>query len=234
MEPVQLERRPPLRVATLDAGRRNALDLGAVRALGDALAPDPEAPVLVLGGREDAFCAGLDDAVLGAGEAEREALLAAMGELLLAALRGPTRIVVACGGHAVAAGAMLLLAADLRVGAHGTYTVGFTEPRLGMPLPELPAVLARERLDRRRLHALTVLGRTLSPEEAVAAGFLDELVPAERLRDVALERGREIAGLSEAAYRGSVESVRGRALDRIAELVAEQCARRDAARPRAG
>ena len=64
-----------------------------------------------------------------------------MGELLLAALTGTTRIVAVCEGHAVAAGAMLLLVADVRIGARGSYTIGFTEPRLGMPLPELPAVL---------------------------------------------------------------------------------------------
>jgi len=232
MEPLRMERRPPLRLAALDAGRQNVLDLAAVRALHEALAHDPEAPVLVLGGREDAFCAGLDGATLAGSAFEREELLTAMGELLLAALESPTRIVVACGGHAVAAGAMLLLVADVRVGVRRSCTVGFTEPRLGMPLPELPALLARERLDRRRLHALTVLGRTLGPEEAVAAGFLDELVEADRLLEVACERGREIATLDEAAYLGTAASVRGRTVERIAALVAEQRARRDAAQAR--
>ncbi len=113
-----------------------------------------------------------------------------MGELLLAALDGPTRIVAACEGHAVAAGAMLLLVADVRIGAHGCYKIGFTEPRFGMPLLELPALLARERLDRRRLHASTVLGVTVGPQEAVAVGFLDEVVDPADLHSAALERAR--------------------------------------------
>jgi enoyl-CoA hydratase len=208
------------------------LGVEAARALTDALAPDPEAPMVVLGGRGDAFCAGLDGAILARGGLEREELLAAMGELLLAALSGPTRIVVACGGHAVAAGAMLLLVADLRLGAQGSYRIGFTEPRLGMPLPELPAVLARTRLDRRRLHELTVLGHTVGPEEAAAAGFLDGLVEGDDLEAAALDRGRQISELSEAAYRGTLASVWRPEIERITALVSEQIARRDAARAR--
>jgi len=206
------------------------LGIEAIRALTDTMASDPDAPVLVLSGRHDAFCAGLDGAVLARGGLEREELLAAMAQLLLAALSGPTRIVVACEGHAVAAGAMLLLVADLRIGAQGSYRIGFTEPRLGMPLPELPAVLARTRLDRRRLHELTVLGRTLGPEEAVAAGFLDGLMEPHHLETAALDRGRQMAELSDAAYRGTLASVWRPEIERITALVSEQMTRLDAAR----
>jgi enoyl-CoA hydratase len=123
---------------------------------------------------------------------------------------------------------MLLLVADLRIGARGAYKIGFTEPRMGMPLPELPALLARQRLDRRRLHELTVLGRTVDPESAAAAGFLDELVGRDELQAVALERANEIAGLREAAYRGTIASVWGPTIERMTELVEAQARRRDA------
>jgi enoyl-CoA hydratase len=213
----------------LDTGRPNALTLEAVQSLRDALAFDADAPVVVLSGRPDAFCAGLDNATLSAGAAEREELLASMGELLLEVLESPTRIVATCEGHAVAAGAMLLLVSDLRLGTPGSYRVGFTEQSLGMPLPDLPALLARERLDRRRLHELAVLGRTVGPEEAVAAGFLDAVEPPETIRQRAAERATELAALSEAAYRGSVASVWGDALERIRESVERQLHRRDRA-----
>ncbi len=230
MSSLTIERDPPLRRVRLDTGPMNVLGVEAARALKDAVTPDPEAPVLVLSGRGDALCAGLDNATLAAGDIAREELLAAMGELLVAALRSPTRIVAACAGHAVAAGAMLLLVADVRIGARGSYRLGFTEPRLGMPLPELPAVLARMRLDRRRVHELTVLGRTVGPEEAAAVGFLDDLVEGSELGGVAHDRARALAALSEDAYRGSLRSVWGREIERIAELVGQQLARRDAAR----
>jgi enoyl-CoA hydratase len=229
MSIVRIDRQPPVRTVRLDAGPRNVLGLEAVHALRDALAPDPEAPVVVLSGRDDGFSAGLDGATLAAGGHAREALLAAMGEVLLAAFGGPTRIVSVCEGHAVAAGAMLLLVSDVRLGAPGRYKIGFTEPGLGMPLPELPALLARARLDARRVHALTVLGQTVGPAEAVDAGFLDAVLDPGALHAAATDRAHEIAKLSEAAYRGSLRSVWGPALARIETLVAEQNARRDAA-----
>ena len=195
METVSIEEAAPLRIVRLDTGPRNLLDVAAVRALREAVAFDAGHPVVVLEGREDGFCAGLDTRVLAQGELERETLLAEMGELLLDCAKGPTRIVAACRGHAVAAGAMLLLVSDLRIGAPGRYKVGFTEPGIGMPLPELPALLARERLDRRRLHALTALGETVGAEEARAVGFFDELVPAESLSSRARERAASLASL---------------------------------------
>lgn len=230
MDCVSMERQPPLRVVRLDSGKRNVLTLEAVEGLMDAIGPDEDAPVVVLSGRSDGFCAGLDNATLAKGSAEREELLARMGELLLAAIQGPTRIVAACESHAVAAGAMLLLVADVRIGTRGAYKVGFTEPRLGMALPELPAILARQRLDRRRLHELTVLGRTVDPEEAASVGFLDRLAGSDELLPVALEIGRDIASLSDSAYRGSIASVWGSSLKRIRTLVEAQLGRLDAAR----
>ncbi len=228
--PVQVERRPPLRHVHLDTGPRNVLTLEAVEALGAALEADAEAPVAILSGRADGFCAGLDNRTLAAGAAERESLLAAMGELLHRVLSGPTRIVAACEGHAVAAGAMLLLISDVRLGVAGRYKLGFTEPSLGMPLPELPALLAHMRLDRRRLHELTALGRVIGPEEAVAAGFFDALVPAEALRDLAEQRAAALATLTDAAYLGSLRAAWGDTLPRIGELAQAQVRRRDAAR----
>jgi len=230
MTVLTIERRPPLRIVGLDDGKRNVLKLGGIQELKNAFCADADAPVVVLSGRTGAFCSGLDNSALTTDRREREEILTAMGELLLAAVAGPTRIVAVCEGHAVAAGAMLLLVADLRIGARGAYKIGFTEPRLGMPLPELPALLARQRLDRRRLHELTVLGRTVDPESATAVGFLDELVESDELQSVALERANEIAGLSEAAYGGTIASVWGPTIERMSELVEEQARRRDAVR----
>jgi enoyl-CoA hydratase len=225
MNSLEIDRQPPMRLVRLDTGKRNVLGLDDVLGLKDAIAPDADAPVVVLSGRRDGFCSGLDNKTLASSDVAREELLTTMAELLLAAIEGPTRIVAVCEGHAVAAGAMLLLVADVRVGAPGSYKVGFTEPRIGMPLPALPAVLARERLDRRRLHQLTVLGRTVDPEEAAAVGFLDELAASDDLEGVARERAREIAGLNDAAYRGTVASVWGEAIDRIRGLVDDQARR---------
>ena len=210
------------RTCTLDAGRRNVLGPDAVDALAEVLRPDPQRPVLVLRGRSDGFSAGLDTTVLAGPRPGAETLLAAMGRLLADALAGPTRILAVCEGHAVAAGAMLLLVADRRLGVPGDYSIGFTEPRIGMPLPELPVRLARERLDRRRLHEATVLGRTFGPDEAAEVGFLDAVVSAEDLAARVTEEVSALARMTPEAYAGSQQAVHGDLIDRVEALAAAQ------------
>ena len=226
---VEVERDGAIRRVRLDAGKRNALRLGVVRDLAAALAPDPEAPVVVLSGRSDGFSVGLDNAVLAGDAREREALLYEMGVLLVEVLRGPTRLISVCEGHAVAAGAMLLLISDLRLGLEGEYQIGFTEPRMGMTLPELPVLLARQRLERRRLHASTVLGRTVGPAQGVEVGFLDEVHDSQDALLAAAETAAgELAAIGDAAYRGTIGTVWGETLEGMARSVEAQRARLEA------
>ena len=214
-----IERRPPVRWCRLDTGPRNLIGLDAVGALRAALQPDEEAPVVVLRGREDAFCAGLDMKVLAGPPEDARRLLGSMGELLVHVLESSVRLVSVCEGHAVAAGAMLLLVSDVRLGTPGSHKIGFTEPRVGMPLPELPALLARERVDRRRLHELTALGRTVDAAGAAEVGFLDELVERERLDQVIEARVQELAALGTDVYEKSNRAAHGALIERARALV---------------
>jgi len=229
MENVAVDDRPPLRVVRLDAGPRNALRLESVGALRRALAPAPGIETALLLGREDGFSVGLDDAVLAGAARDREALLLAMGELLRDLYGSPLRLVAACAGHAVAAGAMLLLTADWRIGADRPYRIGYSEPSVGMPLPELPVRLAEDRLDRRRHVEATLLGRLFGPAEAVEVGFLDEVAPPAELEAVALERAGSLGRVPIDAYRGTLRAVRGRTLAHMDATLAEQRARFEAA-----
>ncbi len=214
------ERKPPIRFARFDTGRMNVLDTPAVRELGAYLTEvDEDAPVIVLSGREESLSAGLDVATLSKGGVQARELLVEMADLLVGVYAAPTRLIVACRGHAVAAGAMLLLVADVRVAALGDYKVGFSELSRGMPHPDLAVLLARDRLDRRVFQAATLLGRLGDPREALEMGFFDELVPGERLDSVVAERARELAALSTDAYAGTLAAVRGETLEKIRGLL---------------
>ena len=61
--------------------------------------------------------------------------------------------VAACTGHALAAGALLLLSLDQRVGADGPAKIGLNEVAIGMALPIFAVELARERLTTAELTA---------------------------------------------------------------------------------
>lgn len=222
---IQRTRRDRVLKFRLVAGEMNVLRLETVRALKayfHEAEADPKADAIVLLGGEKAFSSGLDSAVLYSGGGPAEELQIEMGELLYDMYRSRLRIVSGCAGHAVAAGALLLLASDLRYGAEGDYRIGFSEVAQGLPLSELSVLLARDRLGRRYVQSATVLGRLCRPSTAVSVGFFDRVVKAEVLEETAMDAARSLSELDGAAYEGSVASVRGQTLRRMKRLLAER------------
>lgn len=214
--PLQHERQGAIERVRINTGRTNVLDRAAVQALADALAEAEartETQVLVITGRPGIFCAGFDPATLRLGGADARALLDAMDELLRSMLASRLRIVASVTGHAVSAGAMLLLAADVRVGAKGSFRIGFSEVGVGQPLPAFQVRLARQRLNRRWFESATLLGRLFSPTEAVDVGFLDWVEGAGRALKVSMQTAEGLAKIPEFAYLATLPAVRGALLD---------------------
>jgi enoyl-CoA hydratase len=163
--------------ATLDDGKVNALTFDVLAQLQQAVATavDTRKP-LVIAGRPGQFCAGFDLSVMRGGDwDETVALTTEGGRLFKAILEASVPVVVACTGHALAAGALLLLSADERIGAPGAFKIGLNEVRIGMTLPPFAVALARERLEQRSLTSATMLAESAAPERAVALGYLDGL-----------------------------------------------------------
>ena len=67
-------------------------------------------------------------------------------ELLMRIFTYPMPVVCACTGHALAMGSLVLLAADVRIGAAGDFKLGLNEVAIGMGLPIFATELARYRL----------------------------------------------------------------------------------------
>ena len=75
-----------------------------------------EAKAVVLTGREGKLCAGFDLKVLMGGPAAARELFLIGGEVLMKIFLFPQPVVVACTGHAIAGGALLLGVSDVRIG----------------------------------------------------------------------------------------------------------------------
>jgi enoyl-CoA hydratase len=212
-------------VLHLDDGKANALSVELIAAIRDALATadsDPEIGAVVLHGREGRFCAGFDLGVMTAGDMSAVTTLVSDGGDLVRSLYGSgIPVVAACTGHALAAGALLLLGCDLRIGADTPAKIGLNEVAIKMVLPRWAITIAAERLSRRHLQRSLATARLTGPFDAVDVGFLDEVVPADELLDVAVERAAEMATtLDRRAYAGTVESLRGRVLDTMEQQIA--------------
>jgi enoyl-CoA hydratase len=174
----------------------------------------------VLHGREGKFCAGFDLNVMRGGDIAAVLQLVSDGGELVRRLYGsPVPVVAACTGHALAAGALLLLGCDVRVGAAIDCKIGLNEVAIGMVLPGWALTIADERLSRRHLQRVVVNAVVTGADGAVDSGFLDEVVPAADVLAVAVERATELAALNGRAYAGTVLALRGPVLERMAAQI---------------
>jgi enoyl-CoA hydratase len=171
---------------TMDDGKVNVLSqqmIAEINAALDRAAADRA--VVVLGGREGVFSAGFDLKVLRAQGPESVAMVRGGFELAERVLSFPLPVVMACTGHAFAMGAFLLLSGDYLVGVAGPYKLSANEVAIGIAVPRTGLEVLRQRLAPASFNRAVMLAEVFSPENAVAAGFLDRVVAASEVHEVA-------------------------------------------------
>jgi len=223
-EHVSLERRDSVLVVHLDDGKANALSSSMIGAIGAALdqaESDDSIGAVVLHGREGKFCAGFDLSVMRGGDISAMANLVCDGGELVSRLYGSSiPVVAACTGHALAAGALLLLGCDVRIGADVDCKIGLNEVAIGMVLPDWAFNIAVERLSRRHLQLAVATARITDARGAVDVGYLDEVAPVDAVLETAVARATELATLNGRAYAGTVRALRGELLAEMATQIA--------------
>lgn len=221
---IKIERVDDVVVAHLDDGKANALStdvIGAIVSAIDSAEADPSVAALVLHGREGRFCAGFDLDVMRGGDLAAIVGLVSDGGALVHRLYSSTLpVVAACTGHALAAGALLLLGCDVRVGAELDCKIGLNEVAIGMVLPNWALTISADRLSPRHLQMAVATARVTDARGAVEAGFLDEVVPAAEVLAAAVARAAEMTALDRGAYARTVRALRGQTLDRMEQQIA--------------
>jgi enoyl-CoA hydratase/carnithine racemase len=206
------------RVAVLhfDDGKANVLSRVAIDAFEAALdRAAVEAGAVCIVGREGKLCAGFDLSVM-TGEPDGARDLVSRGaELLMRLYLHPQPVVVAVTGHALAAGALLVLACDVRIGADVPAKIGLNETSIGMPLPQFAVELARDRLTPAAFVRATLAAEIYDPAGAVQAGYLDRVVPADEVVQAAIAEANRLSAYRAAAYARSKEVLRRATVDRV-------------------
>ena len=157
-------------VVTIDDGKANAISHAMIDALHAALDQaegDAAIGAVAIIGREGKFSAGFDLSVMQSGMDAARDLLRAGGELALRVYEFPKPIVLGATGHALAMGAIVLMAADARIGADIPAKVGLNEVAIGMPVPRFAVELARDRLASTHLLPAVLHAQLYTPAEAV-------------------------------------------------------------------
>lgn len=216
--PVSYEKQHHVAVLRMDDGKANAIAQAVVDEFNghlDDIDSDDDVRAVLIAGRPGRFSAGFDLSAMTGSQASMRELVTSGGRLAARLLLQRQPVVVACTGHALAMGALLLLAGDHRIGAAGDWKIGLNEVAIGMPMPRWGVELARDRLAPTQLEWRLLLGQTGGPDEAVAAGFLDRVVPAEELLGQAMETAARLAELRTAAVAGTKQRLRGGLVERM-------------------
>jgi len=203
-------------VITMDDGKVNAVNHALLDDLDAALEAAAGSRAIVLAGRPGVFSGGFDLAVVALGGPDAELLLRRGAGLVGRLYGSEVPIVAACTGHAVALGAVLLMAADLRVGARGEFSVGLNEVAIGIELPPALIMLAQQRLAATRLTEAVLLARMWTPDEAVDVGFLDVAVDPDTVLSAAIDRAKDLGTrLQPDSYQATRAYLRGSVIDRL-------------------
>ena len=205
---------------TMDDGKRNALSAEMFAELNAAFdrAHEERVPV-ILTGRPETLSAGFDLKVMMAGgRAAAEMVLAGfrLGERMLGF---PTPVVVACNGNAIAMGAFLLLSADYRIGTAGPYRIVANEVAIGITMPHFAVEVCRQRLTPSDFHRAVIQSESYTPDQGVAAGWLDRVVSAPELEASARTKVAELAKLNAAAHAATKLRARKPALQAIRHAI---------------
>jgi enoyl-CoA hydratase/carnithine racemase len=203
-------------VLRFDDGKANVLSHAAIDAFEAALdRATEEAGAVCIVGREGRLCAGFDLAVM-TGEPDGMRQLVSRGaELLMRIYLHPQAVVVAVTGHALAAGALLALACDVRIGADVPAKIGLNETSIGMPLPQFAAELARDRLTPAAFTRATLAAEIYDPAGAVEVGYLDRVVPADEVEVAAIAEANRLSAYRAGAYARTKEVLRRATVDRV-------------------
>jgi enoyl-CoA hydratase/carnithine racemase len=196
--------------------RRNALDVDLLRAVSEALAAEPEVPVLLASADPRVFCAGADLTIT---DAERAAVSDLVYDCCETIVTRPGPVIAVVTGPAVGGGAQLAAASDLRIAGPGARLRWTGPPGLDLAVG---AWLLPDLVGRAAAMEIVLTGRWVEAAEALALGLVNRV--CDDPEPVAAGIAADLAGRGPRAGVKAVMAAGG-LLDRLA---AERAANRSA------
>ena len=194
----------------LNHKKASALDVELFEALQRELDACAEARAVILTGTGSIFSAGVDLFRLTDGGAEYvRRFFPLLRDVIRQLFTLPVPVVAAANGHAIAGGAILVYAGDVRLMSGGR--IGTPELLVGVPFPT--AALEVVRFAVRDVQKFAYSGVTLPAAEALAAGLIDEVVAPDALLARAHEVAAQLAAIPRESFRITKAQLRAPALD---------------------
>jgi enoyl-CoA hydratase len=219
----RLEKADGIAVITLDKPPVNAVDLVLVRDSEECLKSvenDPDVRAIVITGNGKCFSAGLDlKTVPYYSSAEQREMVEILNRIVAWLYGFPLPTVAAINGHAIAGGFILAIACDYRIGTNAACKLGVTESRVGIPFPVSTMEVLRAEMAPAAARRMTLVGRTMNAQEALANGVLDEIQPPEGVLARAREVAADLGSMPSEAYSKIKRQLRGEAIARMEDAI---------------
>jgi len=205
MSEVWVHKEGTVAIVRLAKGITNAIGMQMVndlRAAVEEVRDDPEARAMLLTSESDRFFSiGLDIPELIEYEKDQfTQFISLFDQLCIEIYTMPKPTVVGLRGHATAGGAILALTGDHRIMTTGRAVMGLNEVRLGVTIPFPSYHMLRDLVGTRIARDVTEVGDLYDPQELLAMGLVDEVVPADQVLFIARELATSLAASPTEAY----------------------------------
>ena len=213
---VSTEMQNDVAVIGMDDGKKNVINhkvLDELEAAFDRTESDG-AKAILFKGPEGSFFAGYDISVMTGDDPDASTRLGKRGGLLAKRIfASPIPVVGLSQGHGFTIGAVWLACCDVCVGEEGLFKYGMTEVALNVPLSAWALEPLRAKLGASHQVPALLHSTIYAPEGALAAGFIDRLVPSGEGFKEAMTAASALAELPRHAYKATKLAMRKPILD---------------------
>lgn len=213
---IELVEQDGVGVLRLAHGKVNAMSIEFCEALTARFAEISSARAVVMTATGRTFSAGVDLVrLLEGGAPYVRKFLPVLSEMFATVFSHPAPVVAAINGHAIAGGCVLACAADRRLMAREGGRIGVTELLVGVPFPPVAMEIMRDATAPQLFADAILSGATFTPLEALARGWVHEVVEPPALLERAIEAANALAALPPKAFALSKRQIRQPALQRM-------------------
>jgi enoyl-CoA hydratase len=226
MEKMSMRTEGGIAVIQMDDGKANAMTPAFFSELNQRLDQAEISTVKLVSfvGRKGFFSGGLDLKLLpNLNAKELNDLAKSFARTLLRVYLFPIPTVAVCTGHAIAGGAMLVLACDRRFAVEGPYRFQVNEVAIGVPLPSWMALLGSSGIPPRWQTEALLHARVYQLSEAVNKGIFEKLLAEDSdIISYIKESSNDIMKLNLAAYSLSKKRMRESKVKAVLQLLANE------------
>ena len=173
---------------------------------------------LIITGTDKIFCAGVDLVRLTTeGTPYAREFFPVLNAFMRELFELPLPVVSAINGHAIAGGALIAMASDYRIMAQGKGRIGVPELKVGVRFPKVPLEVVRYAVPRDRIQRVIYMAENLLPDEALAAGLIDEVCEPDALQTRAMAVATQLAEIPPENFAAAKRVLRADALRRMDE-----------------